>query len=110
MTTDVSRAGQSRESNAAPPRSVPSCQPPPSHVWFLMIPARVLRCVGSGLGVAGQAPRVGMEAHAPADDELLERVRLAILATDDQQLILDVLEGARHGSPRDVVGGPGRVQ
>ena len=45
---------------------------------------RFLRRVGSSLGVASQIPRVGMEAHLPTDDELLEGISLAILATNDQ--------------------------
>ena len=45
---------------------------------------RFLRRVGSSLGVASQVPCVGMEAHLPTDDERLEGISLAILATNDQ--------------------------
>lgn len=51
-----------------------------------------------------------METHLPTDDEFIERIGLAILATNDQEFILDVLESARHASPVGVVSGPGRVQ
>ncbi len=72
VRNDAIGPGAERGGIRKPPDAPGDCKP------------RFLRGVGSSLGVASQVPRVGMEAHLPTDDELLEGISLAILATNDQ--------------------------